>query len=176
MGARGQYVTRPREWISSIPAREPRFLSAAQIYDWTRRLGMRVPSPRFTARSIIFTPKATSPRARRATVKRPTCRAAPAHHHHHAICRKCDRVEDVDCSVTDQFAQSLRRVTGSTSTTMPWTFSKHAATAADFRDARIGRVRANTAQQAGTQDAGRASRRYDDLNVNLFAQSVGGQM
>ena len=42
MGLRADYVTRPREWIASILAREPRFLSAAQIHQGLERDGARV--------------------------------------------------------------------------------------------------------------------------------------
>jgi Fur family ferric uptake transcriptional regulator len=37
---------------------------------------------------------------------------APEHHHHHAICRACGRVEDVDCTAVEQFAESLRTANG----------------------------------------------------------------
>jgi Fur family ferric uptake transcriptional regulator len=36
----------------------------------------------------------------------------PRHHHHHAICRTCGRVEDVDCAAMEQFAESLRAHNG----------------------------------------------------------------
>ena len=36
----------------------------------------------------------------------------PAHHHHHAICKVCGRVEDVDCGALEQFADSLRSAHG----------------------------------------------------------------
>jgi Fur family ferric uptake transcriptional regulator len=32
----------------------------------------------------------------------------PHHHHHHAICSKCGRVTDVDCSAMEQVTESLR--------------------------------------------------------------------
>jgi Fe2+ or Zn2+ uptake regulation protein len=36
----------------------------------------------------------------------------PAHHHHHAICERCGRVEDVDCAAMEQFAEALRSLHG----------------------------------------------------------------
>jgi len=36
----------------------------------------------------------------------------PAHHHHHAICANCGKVDDVDCSAVDQFAESLCAIHG----------------------------------------------------------------
>ena len=36
----------------------------------------------------------------------------PARHHHHAICRSCGRVEDVDCGAMEQFAEALRSLHG----------------------------------------------------------------
>ena len=36
----------------------------------------------------------------------------PEHHHHHAICRTCGRVEDVDCTAIELFSKSLRTLNG----------------------------------------------------------------
>ncbi len=36
----------------------------------------------------------------------------PDRHHHHAICRKCGRVEDVDCTAMEQFAHSVLASSG----------------------------------------------------------------
>ncbi|MGA9274087.1 MAG: transcriptional repressor, partial [Candidatus Cybelea sp.] len=36
----------------------------------------------------------------------------PDRHHHHAICERCGRVEDVDCAAMEQFAEALRSLNG----------------------------------------------------------------
>jgi|HubBroStandDraft_5_1064220.scaffolds.fasta_scaffold05291_3 Fur family ferric uptake transcriptional regulator len=108
MGARAEYVTRPREWITSILAREPRFLSAAQIHERAKRLGMRVSlSTVYRTLDHLLAKGGVTTRAQ-SDGEATYLLCAPAQHHHHAICRRCGRVDDVDCSVTDQFAQSLR--------------------------------------------------------------------
>jgi Fur family ferric uptake transcriptional regulator len=112
MGARAEYVTRPREWIASILAREPRFLSASQIHERTKCLGMRV-SLSTVYRTLDHLHAKGDVIARAQSDGEATYMVcAPAQHHHHAICRRCGRVEDVDCSVTDRFAQSLRTLHG----------------------------------------------------------------
>src|ERR1700761_8543817 len=103
MGARPEYVTRPREWIASILASEPRFLSAAQIYECAKRLGMRV-SLSTVYRTLDHLQAKGDVTTRAQSDGEAYMLCAPAQHHHHAICRRCGRVDDVDCSVTDQFA------------------------------------------------------------------------
>lgn len=108
MGARAEYVTRPREWIASILAREPRFLSAAQIYERTKRQGKRVSLSTVYRTLDHLHAKGDITTRTQSDGEATYMLCVPARHHHHAICRECGRVEDVDCSVTDRFAQSLR--------------------------------------------------------------------
>jgi Fur family ferric uptake transcriptional regulator len=112
MGSRADYVTRPREWIAAILAREPRFLSAAQIHERVKRLGARV-SLSTVYRTLDYLRAKGDVTARAEADGEATYMLCePAKHHHHAICRTCGRVEDVDCSATDQFAESLRALHG----------------------------------------------------------------
>jgi Fur family ferric uptake transcriptional regulator len=108
VGSRADYVTRPREQIASVLSREPRFLSAAEIHEQLTRTGAHV------ALSTVYR---TLDRlhAKGEVTARPDAEGEatymlcePGRHHHHAICGECGRVEDVDCTVLDQFAQSLR--------------------------------------------------------------------
>jgi Fur family ferric uptake transcriptional regulator len=108
MGARAEYVTRPREWIASILAREPRFLSAAQIHERAQRLGMRVSLSTVYRTLDHLQAKGDVTTRAQSDGEATYMLCAPAQHHHHAICRGCGRVDDVDCSVTDRFAQSMR--------------------------------------------------------------------
>ena len=112
MRTRAEYVTRPREWIASVLAREPRFLSAAEIHQRLKRSGARV-SLSTVYRSLDRL------QAKGEVTARPDAQGEatymlcePARHHHHAICSQCGRVEDVDCAAIEQFAQSLRALNG----------------------------------------------------------------
>lgn len=112
MGTRADYVTRPREWIASILAREPRFLSAAQIYQRLKRTGARV-SLSTVYRTLDHLRERGDVTARADAEGEATYMLCePSRHHHHAICRSCGRVEDVDCAATDQFAKSLSSLHG----------------------------------------------------------------
>jgi Fur family transcriptional regulator, ferric uptake regulator len=112
MGSRADYVTRPRELIAAVLAREPRFLSAAEIHAQLERAEARV------ALSTVY--RALDRLHERGDVTaRPDAEGEatymlcePARHHHHAICDQCGRVEDVDCGAIEVFAESLRTLHG----------------------------------------------------------------
>ena len=112
MGMRAEYATRPRELIASVLAREPRFLSAAQIFARLKRGGARVSLS--TVYRTLDRLRAKGEVSERADADGEStfmiCEPAP--HHHHAICGECGRVEDVDCTAMEQFAQSLRSLHG----------------------------------------------------------------
>ncbi|HZV76444.1 MAG TPA: Fur family transcriptional regulator [Candidatus Babeliales bacterium] len=112
MGTRADYVTRPREWISSILQREPRFLSASEIHRRLKRAGARVSLS--TVYRTLDRLRAKGELTERADAEGEATfmRCEPATHHHHAICGKCGRVEDVDCTAIEQFARSLRKIHG----------------------------------------------------------------
>jgi len=112
MGTRADYVTRPRELIAAILRREPRFLSAAEIHERLERSDSRV------ALSTVYR-TLDRLRAKGEVTERTDgdgeaafMICEPAHHHHHAICGECGRVEDVDCTAMEQFADSLRALHG----------------------------------------------------------------
>jgi Fur family ferric uptake transcriptional regulator len=112
MGVRAEYVTRPRELIKSVLAREPRFLSAAEIFTRLKRSGARVSLS--TVYRTLDRLRAKGDVTERAD---PDGEATfmvcePAKHHHHAICTECGRAEDVDCTAMEQFAESLRALSG----------------------------------------------------------------
>jgi Fur family ferric uptake transcriptional regulator len=112
MGARADYITRPREWIAKILAREPRFLSAAQIHQHLKRAGAPVSlSTVYRTLERLRNKGGVTARAD-AEGEATYMLCEPTRHHHHAICSACGRVEDVDCAATDQFAQSLRSLHG----------------------------------------------------------------
>ena len=112
MGTRAEYATKPREQIAEILNVEPRFLSAAEIHHRLEAGGAKV-SLSTVYRTLEHLQSKGTVTARvddRGEASFMLC--APARHHHHAICRVCGRVEDVDCAATDVFAQSLRALHG----------------------------------------------------------------
>lgn len=112
MGVRAEYVTRPREWIAAILQREPRFLSAAEIYRRLKSTGARVSlSTVYRTLEHLRTKGDVIARAD-AEGEATYLRCEPVRHHHHAICRVCGRVEDVDCTAMEQFGESLRALHG----------------------------------------------------------------
>lgn len=110
MAARADYITRQREWISSILTREQRFLSAAQIHRALKRSGERVSlSTVYRTLDRLLAKGDVTARAD-AEGEATYMLCEPAHHHHHAICEKCGRVQDVDCAAMESFAKSLRKL------------------------------------------------------------------
>lgn len=112
MGVRADYVTRPREWIASILSRDQRFLSAAEIHDALKRSGARVSLSTVYRTLDRLAGKGDVTVRADAEGEATYMLCEPAHHHHHAICGKCGRVEDVDCAAMEQFADSLRKLHG----------------------------------------------------------------
>jgi Fur family ferric uptake transcriptional regulator len=112
VGIRADYVTRPRELIANILGREKRFLSAAEIHQILEAATAKV-SLSTVYRTLEFLQSKGDVTAR----SDPAGEAAymlcePERHHHHAICRTCGRVEDVDCAAMDQFSNALRTLNG----------------------------------------------------------------
>jgi Fur family transcriptional regulator, ferric uptake regulator len=112
MGIRSDYVTRPRKQIASILRARKRFISAAEIH---RALD--------TAKAKVSLSTVYRTLERFASKGDVTVRVDPAgestymlckpeHHHHHAICKICGRVDDVDCTAIEQFSESLRSLSG----------------------------------------------------------------
>jgi Fur family transcriptional regulator, ferric uptake regulator len=112
MGSRADYVTRPREWIASVLAREPRFLSATQIHQRLEGAGARVSLSTVYRTLDRLRNKGDVTARAEAEGEATYMLCEPARHHHHAICRTCGRVDDVDCGATEQFAESLRALHG----------------------------------------------------------------
>jgi Fur family transcriptional regulator, ferric uptake regulator len=112
MAARSNYMTRPREQIASILRARKRFISAAEIH---RALE--------TAKAKVSLSTVYRTLERLLSKGDVTVRVDPAgestymlcepeHHHHHAICRNCGKVEDVDCTAIEQFSDSMRTLHG----------------------------------------------------------------
>lgn len=102
-----RYVTRSRERIVDLMRRERRYLSASAIVRALSDRGRR------TARSTVYrtldllvslglAAKRTESDGEQAYV------LCPSVHHHHAICRSCGIVEDVECAAVERFSERLR--------------------------------------------------------------------
>lgn len=112
MGARADYVTRPREWIASILQREPRFLSAAEIHARLRQAGAGVSLSTVYRTLERLQAKGEVTARGDAEGEATYMLCEPQRHHHHAICNACGKVEDVDCNAVEQFSESLRSLHG----------------------------------------------------------------
>lgn len=112
MGIRADYVTRPRELIGTILQREPRFLSAAEIHRLLKQSGTRVSLSTVYRTLERLRAKGDITERTDAEGEATFMLCEPGRHHHHAICGECGRVEDVDCTAMEQFAESLRSLHG----------------------------------------------------------------
>ncbi|HUA08371.1 MAG TPA: transcriptional repressor [Candidatus Acidoferrales bacterium] len=112
MGIRTDYATRPREQIASILRARKRFSSAGEIYEALRGAKTKV-----SLSTVYRTLERLLERGDVSMRVDPAGESTymlcePEHHHHHAICRQCGKVEDVDCTAIEQFADSLRSLHG----------------------------------------------------------------
>lgn len=112
MGVRADYSTRPRELIAGALRAHPRFLTAAEIFKALQAQGARVSMSTVyrTLEHLLAKNEVTVRTDEAGESSYMPCE--PSHHHHHAICRICGRVQDVDCDAFDSFAESLRTIHG----------------------------------------------------------------
>jgi Fur family ferric uptake transcriptional regulator len=107
MGIRSEYVTRPREQISGVLQAEKRFVSAAEIHRALESEQAKV------SLSTVYRTLEHLMAKGEVTVRIDDAGEStymlcePERHHHHAICRVCGKVDDVDCTVVEQFSESL---------------------------------------------------------------------
>lgn len=104
---RSEYSTRPREQISAVLRNERRYLSAAEIHGLLKKARSTVSlSTVYRTLDLLAAKGEASQRVdEHGEATYVTC--APTHHHH-AICRKCGRVEEVACEAMERFAGELR--------------------------------------------------------------------
>lgn len=104
---RTQYSTRPREQIAEILRRERRYLSAAEIHSLLQQTRAKVSlSTVYRTLDLLETKGEASSRVDdRGEATYVVC--APTHHHH-AICRSCGKVEELDCDALERIAGELR--------------------------------------------------------------------
>jgi len=112
MGVRSDYVTRPREQIASILRSRKRFISAAEIHRALEKAKAKV-SLSTVYRTLEHLLEKGDVSVRIDDAGESTYMlCAPERHHHHAICRACGKVDDVDCTAIEQFSESMRSLLG----------------------------------------------------------------
>ncbi|HXP92468.1 MAG TPA: transcriptional repressor [Candidatus Binatia bacterium] len=106
--SRNLYATRSREQIVNLLRSERRYLSAAAIHRILRSLGTQVSlSTVYRTLDLLVSMGVAS--SRTDDEGEQTYVFCTVEHHHHAICRKCGHVEEVDCGAMDAFAAALQR-------------------------------------------------------------------
>ena len=112
MASRAEYATRPREQIAAVLRSARRFFSAAEVHREleTQKVRVALSTVYRTLEHLRDKGEATSRVDDAGEATYMFCE--PAEHHHHAICNNCGRVEDVNCSAVEQFAESLRALNG----------------------------------------------------------------
>ena len=112
MGNRAEYVTKPREQIFEILRAGRRFLSASEIHRLMEEAHAKV-SLSTVYRTLDHLQSKGEVTARVDAEGEATFMICePGHHHHHAICRSCGRVEDVDCTAIGAFSGELLKSSG----------------------------------------------------------------
>lgn len=102
-----RYSTRCRARILELLRRERRYLSAATIARLLETGGKRVAlSTVYRTLDLLVSLGAASRRTEADGEQGYV--ACTGDHHHHAVCRQCGLVEEVDCAAMERFAKVLR--------------------------------------------------------------------
>lgn len=105
---RAAYATRPRELITDILREERRYLSAADVFRLLKKARAKVSlSTVYRTLDLLVARGTASSRAD--DHGESTYVFCNSEHHHHAICRDCGLVEEVDCGAMERFTSALRR-------------------------------------------------------------------
>ena len=105
--SRNLYATRSREQIVNLLRSERRYLSAAAVHRILRSLGTLV-SLSTVYRTLDLLVSMGIASTRTDEDGETTYVFCTVEHHHHAICRKCGHVEEVDCGAMDAFSAALK--------------------------------------------------------------------
>ncbi|MDQ6930972.1 MAG: transcriptional repressor [Candidatus Eremiobacteraeota bacterium] len=101
-----RYATRSRSAISQLLAREQRYLSAAAIHRMLK--ARKVPVSLATVyRTLDLLVSTGSVSARTEDGGESTFVYCTGRHHHHAICNRCGRVEEIGCAPVTPIAKEL---------------------------------------------------------------------
>ncbi len=97
--------------IAAILREARQYLSAAEIHARLERESAEV-SLSTVYRTLEFLRAQGAVSQRTDEAGETTYLSCDGDHHHHAICRGCGRVEDVDCEAIDQFTEDLDQHNG----------------------------------------------------------------
>ena len=104
---RNLYTTRGRSAIVDLLRQERRYLTATEVYRLLHSRGGVSLSTVY--RTLELLAERGSAAVRTKDDGEAAYVACGGDHHHHAICRLCGHVEDVDCEAMEPFASALRR-------------------------------------------------------------------
>ena len=104
---RAHYATKPREHVAAVLKREKRYLSAAEIHAILRkaRTDVSLSTVYRTLDLLAGKGEASSRVDERGETTYVVCEPT---HHHHAVCTKCGKVQDVSCEAIESVASALR--------------------------------------------------------------------
>lgn len=105
---RAPYSTRPREQIADVLRAQRRYLSAAEVHRLLERKRAKV-SLSTVYRTLGLLESKGEASSRVDDQGEATYVLCAPTHHHHAICRACGKVEEVDCGAMERFAEALRK-------------------------------------------------------------------
>jgi Fur family transcriptional regulator, ferric uptake regulator len=101
------YSTTARRRIGALLKAERRYLTATDIHHALRAQGARLAlSTVYRTLEMLTQSGVVSSRAA-VSGEQSFVYCDEGNHHHHAICRGCDRVEEVDCAAIDVFRKAL---------------------------------------------------------------------
>ena len=106
LAARGYRITRPRMAIVEELARLRRYVTASELFERLarKRAGIGLATVYRTLETLRSVGGASAmPHAHGETAYL----FCPVEHHHHAVCTKCGRVEDVPCRSLARFERAL---------------------------------------------------------------------
>ena len=103
---RSEYVTRPREQISAVLRREHRYLSAAEVHALLKKGRSKV-SLSTVYRTLDMLESKGEASWRLDSRGETTYVSCEPTHHHHAICKKCGRVDEIACEAIERLAKDL---------------------------------------------------------------------
>jgi Fur family ferric uptake transcriptional regulator len=104
---RTEYSTRPREQIAAVLQREKRYLSAADIHGLLKKARAKV-SLSTVYRTLDHLASKGEASVRVDEHGEATYVTCEPTHHHHAICSKCGKVEDIACEAIEKLVGELR--------------------------------------------------------------------
>ncbi|HVA38926.1 MAG TPA: Fur family transcriptional regulator, partial [Candidatus Dormibacteraeota bacterium] len=103
----GRYATRTRERVVAVLRDERRYLTAHAVHDIlvARGVSISLSTVYRTLELLVDLGVAATHPDESGQTAYVFCTVA---HHHHAICRRCGRVEEVGCGPLERFARDLR--------------------------------------------------------------------